>query len=99
MNYQVYLVKSTKVFILCFFIGIYINKLFTKIQKQNSQLNPLILAFIQLLVVITVTYILHYSKFFNTYFEIYTPNVVFSSFLLSLQTNMISNFKNAFENL
>jgi hypothetical protein len=99
MNYQEYLIKSTRVFILCFFIGIYINNLFSKIQNQNSQLHPLILAFIQLLTIITITYILNYYNIFHTYFEEYAPNVLFSSFLLSLQTNMISNFKTVFENL
>lgn len=99
MNYQEYLVKSTRVFILCFFIGIYINNLFSKIQNQNSQLHPLILASAQLFAIITITYILHSYNFFHTYFEVYTPHVLFSSFLLSLQTNMISNFKTVFENL
>lgn len=99
MNYQEYLIKSTRVFILCFFIGIYTNNFFIKIQNQNSQLHPLILASAQLLAIITITYILHSYNFFHTYFEVYTPHVLFSSFLLSLQTNMISNFKTVFENL
>jgi len=99
MNYQEYLFKSTQVFVVCFLIGVYINNFFEKVQKQNQNLHPIILGFTQLLAVITITYILHSYNFFHTYFEIYTPHVLFSSFLLSLQTNMISNFKSIFVNL
>jgi hypothetical protein len=96
MRYIEYLVKSMQIFLFCFILGIYIDKKFY--EYQNSIVNihkiqRLFLGLLQLLVIISITYILHSIKFFHEFFEEYTPNVLFSTFLFSLQANMIHNFK------
>jgi hypothetical protein len=93
MKYSSYLLKSLQVFIISFFIGTFIDKQFHRLQKSYTQINKLIFGFAQIITVITVTYILHTYKIFNSFFEEYSPNVLFSTFLLSLQSNMIYNFK------
>lgn len=92
MNYIEYVVESLKVFIFCFVLGIVIDKQFKFIQ-ENYEFNRVVLAFMQLIVIITVTYIIYKYKIFGTFFERYTPHILFSSFLFSLQTTMIDNFK------
>jgi hypothetical protein len=82
-----------QVFLYCFLLGSVINNFFYKYQKSLKNPNKLLLAFIQLFTIITIAYILQTIRFFQDYFEEYAPNVLFSSFLISLQTNMISNFK------
>jgi len=94
MQYTSYLSKSLQVFIFCFIIGISIDKQFHNLQKSYTNPNQLIFGFTQLITIISVTYVLHINKFFHSFFEEYSPNVLFSTFLLSLQSNMISNFKN-----
>jgi hypothetical protein len=96
MRYTEYLVKSMQIFLFCFIVGIYIDKKFY--EYQNSIVNihkiqRLFLGLLQLVVIISITYILHSIKFFHEFFEEYTPNVLFSTFLFSLQANMIRNFK------
>lgn len=97
MHYTEYTFKSLQVFILCFILGTFIDNLFHKYQeslKNVSSIEKLLIGLIQLITIITVTYVLHTIKFLHNFFEEYTPNVLFSTFLLSLQSNMISNFKN-----
>jgi hypothetical protein len=96
MKYIEYTLKSLNVFILCFLLGTFIDEQFHKYQesvKNISSLQKLLIGLFQLVTIITVTYILHTIKFFHNFFEEYSPNVLFSTFLLSLQSNMISNFK------
>ena len=93
MFYFEYLYKSLQVFILCFILGSLINNLFIKIQDYFNIPMHIIFGFLQLITIISVTYILHNVQFLEHFFEEYTPNVIFSSFLLSLQTNMLNNFK------
>lgn len=93
MHYTDYTLKSLQVFILCFILGTFIDNQFHKYQESNPNSNRTLLAFIQLVTIITITYILHTVQFLQQFFEEYTPNVLFSSFLLSLQSNMIDNFK------
>jgi hypothetical protein len=93
MEYTTYLLKSLQVFIICFFLGTFIDQQFHRLQKSYTEANQFIFGFSQLLVVITVTYLLHINRFFHSFFEEYSPNVLFSTFLLSLQSNMIYNFK------
>lgn len=96
MNYIDYILKSLTVFTISFFIGNIINVQFIKYQKSIPNITnrkKFIIAFIQLLLIISITYFLHIIKFFHHFFEDYTPNVLFSTFLLSLQSNMINNFK------
>jgi len=98
MEYSRYLLKSLQVFVICFFIGTFIDSQFHKLQKslslsKNNTVNEILFGFSQLITIITITYMLHVNKFFHLYFEEYSPNVLFSTFLLSLQSNMIRNFK------
>ena len=93
MNYFEYLIKSLQVFILCFILGSIINNLFVKIQNYFNIPVSIILGLLQLITIISITYLLHSVQFLEQFFEEYTPNVLFSSFLLSLQSNMLNNFK------
>lgn len=93
--YATYTLKSIIIFTLCFFLGVIIDTQFAKIQKKYTRSNPLFMGILQLLTVITVTFILHKLKFYHIFLETYNPNILFSSFLFSLQSNMINNFKNS----
>lgn len=98
-HYIDYLFKSLQVFIFCFTLGTLIDTQFRNYQNSIKNINnskKIFLAFLQLLIIISTTYFLHTVKFFHQFFEEYTPNVLFSTFLLSLQSNMISNFKELF---
>lgn len=91
MEYKRYLFKSLEVFIVCFVLGVIIDRLFVKLQVKYNTIHRSIYAFSQLITIISVTYII--NRFFRPFFEEYSPHILFSSFLLSLQTNMIMNFK------
>ncbi len=96
MIYTEYVVKSMQIFFFCFILGIYIDKKFYEYQNsiQNiDKFQKLFIGLSQLFVIVSITYVLHSIKFFHDFFEEYTPNVLFSTFLFSLQTNMIRNFK------
>ncbi len=93
MDYFEYLFKSLQVFILCFILGSLINNIFIKIQNYFNIPISIVFGFLQLITIISITYILHNIQFLEQFFEEYTPNVLFSSFLLSLQSNMLNNFK------
>jgi hypothetical protein len=92
MNFIQYFSTSLYIFILCFIIGILIDTQFEKLQKIYK-LHTLTSASLQLFTTISVTYILYKHSMFN--FESYSPHFIFSSFLFSLQTNMINNFKHS----
>jgi hypothetical protein len=96
MRYTEYVVKSMYVFFFCFILGIYIDKKFYEYQNSIRNINKIQKVFLglsQLFIIISITYVLHTIKFFHEFFEEYTPNFLFSTFLFSLQTNMIRNFK------
>lgn len=93
MYYIDYTLKSLQVFILCFILGTFIDTQFRKYQESTKEPNPILIGFIQLVTIISITYVLQTVQFLQQFFEEYTPNVLFSSFLLSLQSNMIDNFK------
>lgn len=93
MEYTKYISTSLKVFIVCFVIGIIIDKIFYNIQLYFTNLPPLLLAFLQLFVIINITYLLYHYKLFGEFFETYSPHIIFSTFLFSLQTTMFNNFK------
>lgn len=90
--YISYLKKSLQIFISSFVLGYLINTQFVNLQKRYPNNNPFIMGTAQLLTVITLTYILQLKVFVN-FFEEYKPNILFSTFLLTLQTNMIDNFQ------
>ena len=93
MEYLTYVLKSLQVFFLCFILGSLINRLFVNIQNYVNIPTHIIFGVLQLITIISITYLLHSVQFLEQFFEEYTPNVLFSSFLLSLQSNMIHNFK------
>jgi hypothetical protein len=92
-NFFRYLVKSLVVFVVCYLCGTWINAQFHQWTQQTAA-SPLVLACSQLFVIISLSYMLqHFHNFLFQYaFETYTPHVLFSTFLLSLQTTMIANF-------
>jgi len=93
MYYIDYTLKSLQVFILCFILGTFVDTQFRKFQESIKNPNPILIGFTQLITIISITYVLQTVQFLQQFFEEYTPNVLFSSFLLSLQSNMIDNFK------
>lgn len=90
MTYHNYILQSLHIFILSFIIGVAIDNSFAKLLGIYKD-KKIVLAILQLFVIITVSYILH--KYHFQYTETYTPSVLFSSFLLSLQTTMITSFR------
>lgn len=95
MNLNNYIINSFLIFVFSFILGIYINRFFEFLhEKYKAHKNlELLLAFTQLFIIILITYYLHLYKIFNLTFEYYNPHILFSSFLFSLQTNMINIFK------
>lgn len=92
MNYFTYMRTSLYVFAVAFVVGTIINKMFIRIQSELEAPNLVVIALTQLFCIITIAYMLsNYDPI-----EPYAPKFMFSSFLLSLQTNMISNFKEIF---
>lgn len=94
MDYKNYFYNSLLVFLVSFFFGIYVNRFFEYYSSKYDDTNIKIwLSVAQLASIISITYILHEYKIFRLTFETYNPHVLFSSFLFSLQTNMINTFK------
>jgi hypothetical protein len=91
MNYIDYILQSLYIFSVCFFIGVVVDNYFSDLSKTVSKTTKIFYAIIQLLVIITISYLLHEYQF--KYIENYTPRVLFSSFLLSLQSNIITTFR------
>jgi hypothetical protein len=80
----------------CFLLGTIVNTKFGKYQSDLGFIDKTTrfkIALMQLIVIISLTYILQYLKLFHYFFETYNPSALFSTFLLSLQTNMIKNFQ------
>lgn len=95
MDYKHYVFSSLLIFSNTFIFGFYINKFFENIQKQNSNINPFFLGLVHLFFIINFSFILH--KFhFDPNLETYSSKVLFSTFLIGLQTQMISNLKTIF---
>ncbi len=89
-----YIFYGLYIFFITFFLGSYLNN-FMIIQQKHYSLSPFISAFIHLLTTILLMYLFH--RFHLLYLEdFYSPHIVFSTFLFSLQTNMILNFKKTF---
>lgn len=91
-NYKKYLEKSIYIFVFFFVFGIYTNHLFVIIQKKYET-SPLLTGFLQLITIVSVIYYFHKFRVLHDFFTDYSPNVLFSTFIISLQTNMIKNFK------
>jgi hypothetical protein len=93
MHLNTYILHSLKIFFLAFIIGKSIDNIFIAIQKKYDG-NNILLGLLQLLTVITTSYYLHIltTHQFSADMQIYAPNVLFSSFIFSLQSNMLKNF-------
>lgn len=96
MIYIHYILKSFQVFIIYFFLGTFIDSYFKKLENQTPNIPYIIFSLLQLFTLISLTFILHKMQFLHSYFENYSPTLLFSSFLIGLQSNMINNFKNYF---
>ena len=85
-----YLTSSLYVFSTCFVIGIVLDNIFKRLTSEFPS-HTLLLAFIQLFIVIVLSFVL--KKYLKL--ESYTPHVLFSTFLFSLQSTMINNFRSS----
>jgi hypothetical protein len=94
-NFNTYFINSLKTFFLAFIIGKSINNFFVIIQTKykHKNINNIVYGILQLITVILSAYYLHIlsSNTFSNNMQIYAPNVLFSSFIFALQTNMINN--------
>lgn len=94
VKFEQYFINSVVVFVVCYLCGTSIDNKFRQWTQQKAA-SPFVLACSQLTVIITLSYLLHFFHnyfLFHYAFETYTPHVLFSTFLLSLQTTMIANF-------
>lgn len=94
-HFKTYFIASIKVFFLAFIIGKSIDNLFITIQQKYPKINKLIFGILQLIVIIILAYFLHIftSNTFSIEMQIYSPHVLFSSFIFALQSNMIKNLE------
>ena len=94
MHINTYILHSLKIFFLAFTFGKSIDNIFIAIQKKYQGLNNILLGLLQLLTVIITSYYLHVltSEQFSVDMQIHAPYVLFSSFIFSLQSNMLKNF-------
>ena len=94
-HFHSYFITSIKIFFLAFIIGKSIDNLFVIIQQRYPETNKLIFGILQLFVIIIAAYYLHMSTSnqFGNEMQVYSPNVLFSSFIFTIQSNMIRNFE------
>ena len=94
MHINTYILHSLKIFFWAFTFGKSIDNFFTAIQKKYDGLNNISFGLLQLLTVIITSYCLHIltTDQFSIDMQIQAPNVLFSSFIFSLQSNMLKNF-------
>jgi len=94
-NLNTYFTYSIKIFLLAFIIGKSIDNIFITIQKKTSEykINKIFYGISQLIFVILVSYYLHIftGNQFSDELQIYSPTVLFSSFIFAVQTNMMKN--------
>lgn len=93
-HYRDYLLNAFKIFFFTFVIGRSIDYTFKLINDKYQKYNKKLFGLLQLIVVIHVAYILHIftSNEFSDEFQISHPSILFSSFMITLQTNMFKNF-------
>jgi hypothetical protein len=92
MNLYKYTATSLQIFIVCFILGTFIDKQIENIQTTFN-IHPLLAAFIQLLLVILFTYFIYTHHKSITFFEYYSPHLIFSSILFGLQPNLMNNLR------
>ena len=92
-HYSDYLINSLRIFVLTFILGRGINHLFVIINKKYPNYNKKLFGFLQLFFIINVAYVFHIftTDEFSDEFQITHPGILFSSFMISLQTNMFKN--------
>lgn len=91
MHLYKYTILSLQIFLMSFIIGNIINNSFEKLQHKYK-IQPLFIAILQLFSIIVITFYIFKYNIYHNFFETYSPHVIFSSFLFSLQTNMIKTF-------
>jgi len=91
--YSRYILESIQIFSLSFLIGSVLNAVFKKLGERlpNDNVSVFIQSVLHLLAILNVSYILtiYHLKLHESYY----PTVLLSSFLFSLQTNMIQGFQ------
>lgn len=92
LKYTNYLYKTLQIFISCLLLGSLVNQSFHRYQKSLKNPNVLLISFLQLITIISLSYLIYVSDYFNSYFESYSPNLILSTFLFSLQSNIFNNF-------
>ena len=94
-DFNTYLQYSLKIFFLAFIIGKSSDNIFLSIQKNTSfyKINKLFYGISQLIFVIFISFYLHVltNNQISNELQIYSPTVLFSSFIFALQTNMMKN--------
>jgi len=92
-NYKEYIFNAIKIFLLTFILGRTVNKLFEVITEKYKNFNKKLMGLIQLIIIIHIAYILHIvtSQEFSEEFQISHPSILFSSFMINLQTTMFRN--------
>lgn len=89
-----FMYSSVKIFILTFIVGILLDKKAGEIQKRYN-LSPPVAGVSQLFAFLFIVYAIQQSGII--YLERYLPHTIFSTFMFTLQTNMIQNFKIVFD--
>jgi uncharacterized protein YacL len=94
-NLNTYFTYSIKIFLIAFIIGKSIDNIFITIQKRTSEykINKIFYGIAQLVSLILISYYLHIftNNQFSDELQIYSPSVLFSSFIFAIQTNMMKN--------
>lgn len=92
---KTYFTYSIKIFLLAFIIGKSVDNIFITIQKKTAEykINKIFYGISQLIFVILISYYLHIftNNQFSNELQIYSPTVLFSSFIFAVQTNMMKN--------
>lgn len=92
LKYTNYLYKTLQIFISCLLLGSLVNHSFHKYQKSLKNPNLLLISFLQLITIISLSYFIYTNTYFHPFFESYSPSLLLSTFLFSLQTNIFNNF-------
>ncbi len=82
--------SSISIFIITFFFGVLLDEQSIRIQKKYD-LSPSIAAILQLFVFLSFVYFI--QQYNLLHLEVFLPHSIFSTFMFTLQTNMIQNFK------
>lgn len=86
--------SSISIFIITFFFGVLLDDQSKKIQEKYN-LTPPVAAILQLFVFLSFVYFI--QQYNLLHLEVFLPHSIFSTFMFTLQTNMIQNFKITFD--